>query len=85
MTSVMEAGIRAVCDEHKGRYGCMGESLPQLVMHWFKNRWHAKVLIEQWRKHYDSVRPHSSLGYQTLIELGAGRSNVSTTEARISS
>ena len=22
-----------------------------------------KVLIDQWRKHYISVRPHSSLGY----------------------
>jgi len=32
----------------------------------------AKVLIEQWRSHYNTVRPHSSLGYrppapQTLI------------------
>ncbi len=24
----------------------------------------AKVLIERWRKHYNTVRPHSSLGYQ---------------------
>ncbi len=24
----------------------------------------AKVLIEQWRVHYSTVRPHSSLGYQ---------------------
>ena len=24
----------------------------------------AKVLIEQWRVHYNTVRPHSSLGYQ---------------------
>lgn len=23
----------------------------------------AKVLIEQWRQHYNTVRPHSSLGY----------------------
>ena len=23
----------------------------------------AKVLIEQWRRHYNTVRPHSSLGY----------------------
>jgi len=23
----------------------------------------AKVLIEQWRVHYNTVRPHSSLGY----------------------
>ncbi len=24
----------------------------------------ARVLIEQWRKHYNTVRPHSSLGYR---------------------
>lgn len=24
----------------------------------------AKVLIEQWRKHYNTIRPHSSLGYR---------------------
>ena len=24
----------------------------------------AKVLIEQWRHHYNTVRPHSSLGYR---------------------
>lgn len=25
----------------------------------------AKVLIERWRVHYNTVRPHSSLGYRT--------------------
>ena len=24
----------------------------------------AKVLIEQWRRHYNRVRPHSALGYR---------------------
>lgn len=24
----------------------------------------ASVVIEQWRKHYNSIRPHSALGYQ---------------------
>jgi putative transposase len=24
----------------------------------------AKVLIEMWRKHYNGIRPHSSLGYR---------------------
>ena len=24
----------------------------------------AKVLIEQWRRHYNAIRPHSSLGYR---------------------
>jgi hypothetical protein len=26
----------------------------------------AKVVIEQWRKYYNTIRPHSSLGYLTL-------------------
>ena len=31
----------------------------------------AKVLIEQWRVHHNTVRPHSSLGYQSPApELG---------------
>jgi transposase InsO family protein len=24
------------------------------------------MVIEQWRKHYNTVRPHSSLGYRPL-------------------
>ncbi len=24
----------------------------------------AKVLIEQWRRHYNTIRPHSALGYR---------------------
>jgi putative transposase len=24
----------------------------------------AKIVIEQWRKHYNTIRPHSSLGYR---------------------
>ena len=26
----------------------------------------AQVLIEAWRRHYNTVRPHSSLGYRPL-------------------
>ena len=29
----------------------------------------AAVLIEEWRKHYNDVRPHSSLGYLTPREF----------------
>ncbi|NDG83375.1 MAG: IS3 family transposase, partial [Betaproteobacteria bacterium] len=32
-----------------------------LAMNWFYSRAHAKVIIESWRKHYNAVRPHSSL------------------------
>jgi putative transposase len=34
-------------------------------MEWFRNRTEAKVVIEQWRQHYNNVRPHSSLGNRT--------------------
>src|SRR2546427_3558145 len=36
-----------------------------LSLQWFRNRADAKVSIEQWRRHYNDVRPHSSLGYLT--------------------
>jgi putative transposase len=36
-----------------------------LSLHWFRNRPDAKVSIEEWRRHYNEVRPHSSLGYLT--------------------
>ena len=32
---------------------------------WFRSRAEARVIIEDFRKHYNEVRPHSSLGYQT--------------------
>ena len=36
-----------------------------LSLEWFRNRTEAKVVIENWRQHYNEVRPHSSLGYLT--------------------
>jgi putative transposase len=36
-----------------------------LSMEWFRNRVEAKAVIEQWRQHYNHVRPHSSLGNRT--------------------
>jgi putative transposase len=36
-----------------------------LAMQWFKNRIDAKVEIEDWRRAYNQVRPHSSLGNLT--------------------
>lgn len=36
-----------------------------LAMEWFRNRLEAKVVIEDWRQHYNQVRPHSSLHYET--------------------
>jgi len=40
-----------------------------LSMEWFRNRMEAKVVIEDWRVHYNDVRPHSSLNYKTPNEF----------------
>ncbi len=32
---------------------------------WFVSLAHAKAVIEAWRVHYNTIRPHSALGYQT--------------------
>lgn len=42
-----------------------------LSLEWFRSRAEAKVVIETWRRHYNEVRPHSSLGYQTPAEFVA--------------
>jgi putative transposase len=42
-----------------------------LSLEWFRSRAEAKVIIEKWRRHYNAVRPHSSLGYQTPAEFAA--------------
>ena len=42
-----------------------------LGLQWFRNRLDAKVGIEQWRRHYNDVRPHSSLRYLTPTEFKA--------------
>ena len=36
-----------------------------LSMEWFRCRAEARVVIEEWRLHYNSVRPHSSLNNMT--------------------
>lgn len=52
-----------------------------LSMEWFRSRAEAKVMIDVWRKHYNAVRPHSSLGQLTPLEF-AGRAEPDTpTEA----
>lgn len=40
-----------------------------LNVEWFRTRAEATVVIEQWRRHYNEVRPHSSLAYQTPEEF----------------
>jgi len=40
-----------------------------LSVEWFRSREEARVIIEQWRRHYNHVRPHPSLEYLTPIEF----------------
>jgi putative transposase len=42
-----------------------------LSLQWFRTRLEAKVSIEGWRRHYNEVRPHSSLGYLTPVAYKA--------------
>jgi transposase InsO family protein len=35
-----------------------------LTLAWFRSRREAKIIIETWRRHYNAVRPHSSLDYR---------------------
>ena len=46
-----------------------------LSMEWFHHRLEAKVVIEDWRIHYNDVRPHSSLNYQTPNEFKLSLTN----------
>lgn len=40
-----------------------------LSLEWFRNRTDAQIIIEAWRRHYNEVRPHSSLGKRTPAEF----------------
>ncbi len=40
-----------------------------LSLEWFRTRMEARVVSEDWRRHYNEVRPHSSLGYRTPLEF----------------
>jgi putative transposase len=55
-----------------------------LSMEWFRNRLEARVIIEDWRVHYNDVRPHSSLNYQTPNEFIISLNNELTTGANFS-
>lgn len=50
-------------------------------MEWFRSRTEARVIIEAWRRQYNAVRPHSSLGYRTPNEYKATLSNNHQPEA----
>jgi putative transposase len=40
-----------------------------LGVEWFRSRAKAKVVIETWRRYFNTIRPHSSLNYLTPLEF----------------
>lgn len=42
-----------------------------LSREWFRTMTEARCLIEEWRRQYNTERPHSSLGYQTPAQYAA--------------
>jgi len=52
-----------------------------LNMEWFRNRIEARIVIEDWRRHYNEVRPHSGLGYLTPQQAAWAAKTESTTQA----
>jgi len=53
-----------------------------LSLEWFRSRAEAKVLIEAWRRHYNQIRPHSSLGYLTPNEFAMKLSEKAATSPK---
>ena len=52
-----------------------------LSMQWFKNRIDAKILIEEFRRQFNEVRPHSSLDQLTPVEFKRTISTISPAAA----
>ena len=55
-----------------------------LSMEWFRNRIDAKITIEQFRRQFNEVRPHSSLGQLTPAEFKHQLSSTTNPETAIS-
>jgi putative transposase len=55
-----------------------------LSMEWFRNRIDAKIVIEQFRRQFNEVRPHSSLGQLTPAEFKQQLSSTTNPETVIS-
>lgn len=53
----------------------------RLAMEWFRNRFGARIVIQDWRTHYNEVRSHSSLRDATPAECRRNCEFGSTTEA----
>ena len=54
-----------------------------LNMEWFRNRMEARIVIEDWRRHYNEIRPHSSLAYMTPQQAATMAQTSLSTQARL--
>lgn len=54
-------------------------------MEWFRNRLEARVIIEDWRRHCNESRLHSSLNYLAPRQFVGTLNQELTTQVRISS
>ena len=55
-----------------------------LSMEWFRNRIDAKITIEHFRRQYNEIRPHSSLGQLTPVEFKRKLSSTNNPKMAIS-
>jgi putative transposase len=53
----------------------------RLSLEWLRSRAEAKVVIETWRRHFNDVRPHTSLSYQTPAAFTAGVARAASRDA----
>ena len=75
---------RADVIAHTGEEGVHLGAYPDWLkerLEWFRSRAEAKVIIEAWRRHYNEVRPHSSLDYLTPNEFAARQANAASRHA----
>ena len=81
---IVERSRQAVAERHprelqrQARDECLSRE-------WFRNRQEAVALIETWRRHYNEVRPHSSLDYLTPIEFKMRNAKTTTPPAEAAS
>ncbi len=71
----------AFCESFNGTFrdNCLNQ-------HWFMSLKEARSVINEWRRHYNEERPHSSLGYQppaTFAKLQARRFQSPQEESRL--